>query len=50
MIVSCTSLAFVALVWAAAGYSRAFSTGNDWIGDLANVFLKDVGIEAAPRT
>src|SRR6478735_9844383 len=49
MMMSFISLGFVAILWAVAGYSLAFSVGNDWIGDFANVFLNGVGIEAAPR-
>src|SRR5580765_7000048 len=49
MMMSFISLGFVALMWAVVGYSLAFSTGNDWVGDFANVFLTGVGIEVAPR-
>ncbi len=50
MMMSFISLGFVGVVWALVGYSLAFGVGNDWIGDLANVFLNGVGIEAAPRS
>ena len=41
-----TALGFVGVLWAVAGYSLAFSTGNDWIGDLSRLGLKGVGLEA----
>ena len=28
------------------GYSLAFTTGNDWLGDMSNAFLSGVGLEA----
>jgi Amt family ammonium transporter len=40
------SLGFVGLLWAVAGYSLAFSAGNDWIGDTSRLFLRGVGLEA----
>jgi Amt family ammonium transporter len=46
MMMSFISLGFVGVLWALLGYSLAFSTGNDWIGDLSNVFLSGVGLEA----
>src|SRR5436190_5672618 len=49
MMMSFIALGFVGVVWAIIGYTLAFGVGNDYIGDLANVFLKGVGIEAAPR-
>ncbi|MEQ1574996.1 MAG: ammonia channel protein, partial [Vicinamibacterales bacterium] len=50
MMMSFISLGFVGVAWALIGYSLAFGVGNDWIGDLANVLLNGVGIEAAPRS
>jgi len=50
MMMSFISLGFVAVLWALVGYSLAFSTGNNWIGDLSNVFLKGVGLEVRPTT
>src|SRR6478672_8332905 len=50
MMMSFISLGFVAVLWALVGYSLAFSTGNDWIGDLSNVFLRGVGIDIRPTT
>src|SRR6188472_3758776 len=46
MMMSFISLGFVGIVWALVGYSLAFSTGNAWIGDLSNVLLSGVGLEA----
>jgi Amt family ammonium transporter len=45
MMMSFVALGFVAVVWALAGYSLAFTTGGKWIGDLSNVFLNGVGLE-----
>jgi Amt family ammonium transporter len=49
MMMSFVALGFVAILWAVLGYSLAFGVGNDWIGDTAHVFLRGVGIDAAPR-
>jgi Amt family ammonium transporter len=46
MMMSFISLGFVGVLWALAGYSLAFSTGNALIGDLSNAFLRGVGLEA----
>ena len=46
---SFVALGFVGLLWALLGYTLAFGVGNDWIGDLGNLFLRGVGTEAAPR-
>ena len=45
MMMSYIALGFVGILWALLGYSLAFSTGNDWLGDMSNVFLKGVGLE-----
>ena len=50
MMMSFISLGFVGVLWALVGYSLAFSTGNNWIGDLSNVFLRGVGLEVRPAT
>jgi Amt family ammonium transporter len=50
MMMSFISLGFVGVLWAVVGYSLAFSTGNNWIGDLSNVFLRGVGLEVRPTT
>ena len=47
MMMSFISLGFVGVAWALVGYSLAFATGNDWIGDLSNAFLRGVGLESA---
>ena len=46
MMMSFISLGFVGVLWALLGYSLAFTTGNDWIGDMSNAFLNGVGLEA----
>jgi len=46
MMMSFISLGFVGVAWALIGYTLAFSGTNKWIGDLANVFLNGVGLEA----
>jgi Amt family ammonium transporter len=46
MMMSFISLGFVGVLWAVAGYSLAFTAGNDWIGDTSRVFLRGVGLEA----
>src|SRR3954463_9049478 len=46
MMMSFISLGFVGVLWAVVGYSLAFTTGNAWIGDLSNAFLRGVGLEA----
>ena len=46
MMMSFISLGFVGVIWAIAGYSLTFSTGNNFVGDLSRVFLRGVGLEA----
>jgi ammonium transporter, Amt family len=46
MMMSFISLGFVGVAWALIGYTLAFSGTNPWIGDLSNVFLSGVGLEA----
>src|SRR5262245_3796641 len=46
MMMSFISLGFVGVAWALIGYTLAFSGTNQWIGDLANVFLNGVGLDA----
>ena len=46
MMMSFISLGFVGILWALFGYSLAFTPGNALIGDLSNMFLSGVGIEA----
>ena len=50
MMMSFISLGFVGVLWALVGYTLAFSTGNDWIGDLSNAFLRGVGLDIRPAT
>ena len=38
MMMSFISLGFVGVLWAVIGYSLAFGTGGDWLGDTANMF------------
>ena len=45
MMMSFISLGFVGVLWAVVGYSLAFSSGNDWIGDTSRLFLGGVGME-----
>ena len=46
MMMSFISLGFVAVLWALVGYTLAFSAGNSWLGDMSNLFLNGVGLEA----
>src|SRR6476620_6582135 len=50
MMMSFISLGFVGVLWALVGYTLAFSTGNNWIGDLSNAFLRGVGLDVRPTT
>jgi Amt family ammonium transporter len=45
MMMSFIALGFTGIIWAFIAYSLAFSTGNKWIGDLSNLFLRGVGLE-----
>jgi Amt family ammonium transporter len=45
MMMSFVALGFTGIIWALIAYSLAFTTGNKWIGDLSNMFLKGVGLE-----
>src|SRR5215208_1718442 len=46
MMMSFISLGFVGVAWALIGYTLAFSGANKWLGDLSNVFLNGVGLDA----
>jgi len=46
MMMSFAAMGVVAIVWAVAGYSLAFAGEGRWIGDLAFVGLRGVGLEA----
>ena len=45
MMMSIISLGFVGVLWAMFGYSLAFSTGSNWIGDTSNFFLRGVALD-----
>jgi ammonium transporter, Amt family len=45
MMMSFIALGFVGVVWAMLGYSLAFTTGNNWLGDTSRLFLHGVGLE-----
>jgi len=45
MMMSFIALGFTGIIWALVAYSLAFTTGNKWIGDLSNAFLRGVGVE-----
>src|SRR6185436_10678817 len=46
MMMSVTSLGFVGIAWAVAGYSIGFAPGPALSGGLGHVFLRQVGLEA----
>ena len=46
MMMSFISLGFVGVLWAVIGYSLAFTTGSNYLGDLSRLFLRGVGLEA----
>jgi ammonium transporter, Amt family len=45
MMMSFISLGFIGVLWAVAGYSLAFASGNDYVGGLSRLFLRGVGLE-----
>jgi Amt family ammonium transporter len=45
MMMSFVSLGFVGVMWALVGYTLALSPGNNWLGDLSFLFLRNVGLE-----
>jgi Amt family ammonium transporter len=45
MMMSFIALGFIGVLWAVIGYSLAFTTGNNWIGDTSRLFLRGVGFE-----
>jgi Amt family ammonium transporter len=45
MMMSFIALGFVAIAWALIGYSLAFSTGGNYIGDMSNALLAGVGLD-----
>jgi Amt family ammonium transporter len=46
IMMSYIALGFVGIMWAVLGYSLAFTEGSNWLGDLSNVLLSGVGLEA----
>jgi Amt family ammonium transporter len=48
MMMSVVSLGFVGVAWAVLGYSLAFAPGSGVLGGLSFVFLRGVGLDAAP--
>jgi len=40
----------VSVIWVVLGYSLAFSSGNAWIGDLSNLFMKSININSVSGT
>ena len=40
----------VSIVWVTLGYSLAFSSGNAWIGDLSNIFMKSIDLDSISGT
>jgi Amt family ammonium transporter len=40
----------VSVIWVVLGYSLAFSSGNAWIGDLSNLFMKSININSTSGT
>jgi ammonium transporter, Amt family len=50
MMMSFISLGFVGLTWAIVGYSLSFSTGGNYLGDLANLGLQAVGLDPRAGT
>lgn len=40
----------VSIIWVTLGYSLAFSSGNAWIGDLSNIFMKSIDLETISGT
>src|SRR3989442_160594 len=45
MMMSVVALGFVGVLWAILGYSLAFGTGGNMLGDLSRAFLRGVGLE-----
>ena len=40
----------VSIIWVTLGYSLAFSSGNAWIGDLSNIFMKSIDLASISGT
>src|SRR5437868_10010526 len=45
MMQSFALMALISVLWAVLGYSLAFGSGNSFIGDLHNIFLRGVGLQ-----
>jgi Amt family ammonium transporter len=45
MMMSFVALGFAGVAWAVAGYSLAFAAGNGFVGGLAHVWFRGVGLE-----
>jgi Amt family ammonium transporter len=47
VLMQCFAIAcLVSILWLIAGYSLAFGTGNEWIGDLSMVFMANITEDA----
>ena len=40
----------VSIIWVMLGYSLAFSSGNAWIGDFSNIFMKSIDLDSTSGT
>ena len=40
----------VSIIWVTLGYSLSFSSGNAWIGDLSNIFMKSIDLDSISGT
>ena len=40
----------VSIIWVTLGYSLAFSSGNAWIEDLSNIFMKSIDLDSTSGT
>src|SRR5256886_12071070 len=48
MMQSFAIMALISVLWALLGYSLAFGSGNSFVGDLHNIFLRGVGLQSDP--
>ena len=47
VLMQCFAIAcVVSLLWLLAGYSLAFSSGNNWIGDLSRLLFSGMGVDS----
>ena len=42
--------ALMSVLWVVAGYSLAFSGNGDWVGDMANSFMRNINIDSSNGT